>query len=75
VESALAWLLSRPQLVNSSEKPERQVNLRFTEKSMTEVARYVLLYMPATALCLGGIILLRRRVSRPRPVPQKGRSA
>lgn len=64
MESVVAWLVSRPRLLALEDKPERQVDLRFTEQSMREVARYVLIYMPATALCLGGIILYRRRAFR-----------
>lgn len=72
VESALSWLVSRPQLVSLGEKPERQVDLRFTEQSMSEVARYVLLYMPGTALCFGGLVLYRRRSSRAATVTRRG---
>jgi hypothetical protein len=61
VESAVAWLVARPSLVNVPEKPGRQVELRFTEESLAQVVRYVLVYMPGTALALGGLILLRRR--------------
>jgi hypothetical protein len=62
VESALAWLVVRPSLVNVPEKPGRQVELRFTEESLAEIVRYVLVYMPATALALGALILVRRRM-------------
>jgi gliding motility-associatede transport system auxiliary component len=61
VEGAVSWLVSRPALVSLPEKPGRQVDLRFTEESLSQVARYVLMYMPATALALGGLILYRRR--------------
>jgi hypothetical protein len=61
VESAIAWLSSRPNLVSLAPKPEHRVNLQFTESAMGEVARYVLLYMPMTALALGVLILYRRR--------------
>jgi len=64
VESALSWVAARPTLVSLTEKPERQVDLRFTEQAMTEIARYVLLYMPATALALAALVLLRRRSAR-----------
>ncbi len=64
VESALSWLVSRPSLVSLPEKPERQVQLSFTEEAMTEVVRYVLLYMPGTALLLGALVLYRRRATR-----------
>jgi len=61
VESAVAWLVARPLLVSVPEKPGRQVELRFTEESLAEVVRYVLIYMPGTALFLGALILYRRR--------------
>ncbi|HWO09395.1 MAG TPA: GldG family protein [Polyangiaceae bacterium] len=64
VEGAVSWLVSRPALVSLPEKPGRQVELRFTEESLGEVARYVLVYMPVTALALGGLILYRRRSAR-----------
>lgn len=61
VESAVSWLVSRPALVSVPDKPGRQVELRFTEESLAEVVRYVLVYMPGTALLLGALILYRRR--------------
>lgn len=61
IESAVAWLVSRPALVRLPEKAGRKTALRLTEGSMARVARYVLLYMPLTALLVGALILLRRR--------------
>jgi hypothetical protein len=73
VESAVSWLASRPTLVNVPERPGRQVELRFTEESLTEVVRYVLVYMPGTALALGALILYRRRsASAARPRVREG---
>ncbi len=73
VESAVSWLASRPALVSLPDKPGRQVELRFTEESLSQVARYVLMYMPATALALGGLILYRRRsASAARVTPGSG---
>jgi hypothetical protein len=64
VESALSWVAARPALVSLTDKPERQVDLRFTEQSMSQIAPYVLLYKPATALALAALVLLRRRSGR-----------
>ena len=64
VESAISWVAARPALVSLTDKPERHVDLRFTEQSMTQIARYVLMYMPATALALAALVLLRRRSAR-----------
>lgn len=66
VESAVSWVAARPTLVSLTDKPERQVDLRFTEQSMSEIARYVLVYMPGTALALAALVLLRRRSARAR---------
>jgi hypothetical protein len=61
VENALAWAAVRPAIVNVPEKPERAVGLALTEESLSEVLRYVLIYMPAAAALIGGLILYRRR--------------
>jgi hypothetical protein len=74
VESAVSWVAARPTLVSLTEKPERQVDLRFTEQSMSEIARYVLLYMPATALALAALVLLRRRSARASAAAAEARS-
>lgn len=61
VENLLGWLVARPALVSLPPKPARAVGLRLTEESLSEVARYVLVYMPLTALLIGGLSLYRRR--------------
>jgi hypothetical protein len=61
VESALSWLAAKPAIVSVPEKPSHPAGLSLTEESLTEVLRYVLLYMPGSALFLGALILLRRR--------------
>jgi hypothetical protein len=61
VENALGWLVTRPALVSLPAKPSRQVGLRLTEAALSEVARYVLVYMPLTALLIGALSLYRRR--------------
>jgi hypothetical protein len=77
IESAVSWLVSRPALVSVPDKPGRQVELRFTEESLAEVVRYVLVYMPGTALALGALILYRRRsasAARVRLPPEAGKA-
>lgn len=64
VESAVSWAAARPALVSLAEKPERQVELRLTEGAMSEIGRYVLVYMPVTALACAALVLLRRRSAR-----------
>jgi hypothetical protein len=61
VESALSWLAAKPAIVSVPEKPSHPAGLSLTEDSLGEVLRYVLLYMPGSALLLGALILLRRR--------------
>ncbi|HEX4334819.1 MAG TPA: GldG family protein [Polyangiaceae bacterium] len=61
VESALSWLAAKPKIVSVPEKPSHPAGLSLTEESLGEVLRYVLLYMPGSALLLGALILVRRR--------------
>lgn len=61
VESALAWLAAKPPIVSVPEKPSHAAGLSLTEDSLGEILRYVLLYMPCSALLLGGLLLFRRR--------------
>ncbi len=61
VENSLAYLTERAALVSVPEKPAHAVGLNLTEESLAEVLRYVLLYMPGTALLLGLFVMLRRR--------------
>ncbi len=61
VESALSWLAAKPAIVSVPEKPSHPAGLSLTEDSLGEVLRYVLLYMPGSALLLGALILFRRR--------------
>jgi hypothetical protein len=66
VESALSWLAARPAIVSVPEKASHAVGLSLTEESLSEVWRYVLVYMPGTAALLGGFILYRRRAAERR---------
>jgi len=61
VDSVMGWLGDQPVLVNIADKPGHEAGLSLTEEALTEVSRYVLLYMPITALLIGVIVLLRRR--------------
>ena len=60
-ENALSWLGSRPALVSVPEKTEHDVGLSLSESSLSEVLRYVLIYMPGCAAALGAFVLVRRR--------------
>lgn len=61
VTSALSWLAAKPPLVDVPEKQTHDVGLNLTEESQSDVAYYVLLYMPLSALLIGGFVLYRRR--------------
>jgi hypothetical protein len=60
-ENALSWLSSRPALVSVPEKTEHEIGLSLSEGTLSEVQRYVLIYMPGCAAALGVFVLLRRR--------------
>lgn len=60
-ENALSWLSSRPALVSVPEKTEHDVGLSLSDATLSEVLRYVLIYMPGCAAALGVFVLLRRR--------------
>jgi hypothetical protein len=60
-ENALSWLCARPTLVSVPEKTEHEVGLSLSEQTLTEVLRYVLIYMPGCAAALGAFVLIRRR--------------
>jgi hypothetical protein len=61
VENSIAWAAARPPIVSVPEKPARALGLALTEDSLGEVLRYVLIYMPLSALVIGAFVLLRRR--------------
>ncbi len=60
-ENALSWLGSRPALISVPEKTEHEVGLSLSEGTLSEVLRYVLVYMPGCAAALGAFVLIRRR--------------
>jgi hypothetical protein len=66
VESAVSWLAARPLLVSVPDKATHEVGLALTEDSLSEVMRYVLLYLPGSAAALGLLVMLRRRSSERR---------
>jgi len=60
-ENVISWLGARPALVSVPEKTEHDVGLSLSDETLSEVLRYVLLYMPGCAAALGVFVLLRRR--------------
>jgi hypothetical protein len=63
IENAISWAAARPSMLNVPEKPEREIGLSLSEDSISEVRRYVLLYMPVSAGLIAAFVLLRRRNS------------
>ena len=61
IESVFSWLAATPALVTVPDKPSVQLDVALTEESLTSVWRYVILYMPGTALLLGVLVMYRRR--------------
>jgi hypothetical protein len=83
IENAVSWLAAQPALVSVPEKAGAELGVALTEESLTEVWRYVILYLPGTALLLGVLVLVRRRgrerrsrreAERPRPGPRPHRA-
>lgn len=70
VESATSWLAAQPSLVSVPEKASHPAGLFLTEDALSEIQRYVLLYVPITVLILGGLVLFRRRVEDPDNTPR-----
>lgn len=68
VESAIAWLSAKPQVLDVPERAESTAGLRITEESRREVFFYVLLYMPLAAAALGIAVYFRRRSSEGAPL-------
>jgi hypothetical protein len=75
IENAVSWLAARPALVSVPEKPPHEVGLSLSEESLSEVLRYVLIYMPGSAALVGLVVVLRRRLQekRSRKTAETGR--
>jgi hypothetical protein len=60
-ESAVAWLASRPPILDIPQKPAFTAGLRVSDEWLQATFRYVVLYMPLAAMLLGVAVHLRRR--------------
>jgi hypothetical protein len=67
--ASLAWLQGRPASLGIAPEPPRTTTLPLTEESLQQVLRYVLIYMPTTAVLLGLFVHMRRRRSDHRSRP------
>jgi hypothetical protein len=61
VENAIAWLASKPQVLDIPPRPSVAACMRISDESRSEVRRYVLLYMPLTFAILGIVVGVSRR--------------
>jgi hypothetical protein len=60
-ENTFSWLTQRPALVSVRERAPVRAGLKLTEESLNDLMRYVLIYMPLTAIFAGVFVLTRRR--------------
>jgi hypothetical protein len=63
VDSALSWLVARPQVVDVPDKPDVAAGMRVSDEGRNEVRRYVLVLMPLAVLLLGAAVWSWRRSS------------
>lgn len=61
VDSAIAWLAAKPQVLDVPDKADSAAGVRISEESRSEVFRYVLGYMPLAAIALALGVYFRRR--------------
>jgi len=61
VGNIISWVAARPPILDVPPKPTIAASLRITEESLSEVARYVLLFMPGAAILMALAVWLRRR--------------
>jgi hypothetical protein len=61
VGNIIAWIAARPPILDIPDKMTPAATLRITEESLSEIMRYVLLFMPGAAALLGIAVYLRRR--------------
>lgn len=57
----LSWLTARPPVLDIAPKSSVQVAMHLSEEDLAAIARYVLVFMPASVLLLGTAVWLRRR--------------
>lgn len=57
----VSWIAARPPIVDIAAKTTPAATLRITEASLSEISRYVLLFMPTAAALMGVAVYLRRR--------------
>lgn len=69
-ESSFAWLLDTQTLVSVPERPPMKAGIRLSEESLGDLLRYVLIYMPLSAMLAGAYVLWRRKKHQDASHPQ-----
>lgn len=73
VENSLAWLATKPEILDIPPRAEVAAGVRITEESRSEVRRYVIVFMPLAVALLGLAVGFRRRSTEGRAyVPKDG---
>jgi hypothetical protein len=72
VDSALSWLVARPEVVDVPDKPVVAAGMRVSEQGRDEVRRYVLVLMPLAVVLLGVAVWSWRRSSEGKPYVARG---
>jgi hypothetical protein len=72
VDSALSWLVARPEVVDVPDKAVVAAGMRVSEEGRAEVRRYVLVLMPLAVLLLGAAVWSWRRSSEGKPHQVRG---
>lgn len=67
VDSALSWLVARPEVVDVPDKAEVAAGMRVSEQGRDEVRRYVVVLMPLAALLLAAAVWSWRQSSEGKP--------
>ncbi len=68
VESAIAWLAAKPQILDVPDKADTTAGVRITQDSRRDILYYVLIYMPLAAAALGIAVFFRRRSTEGAPL-------
>jgi len=61
VENSIAWLASKPEILDIPSRPTISAGMRVNEAARGEVRNYVLIFMPLAGVLLGVAVALRRR--------------
>ncbi len=72
VESSIAWLAAKPEILDVPTRPQVAAGIRITEQSRDDVFRYVVFYMPLAVLLLASAVAFWRRSTERAPRKRTG---